>query len=133
MKKHLDVVAGLIKDKDKFFICQRSEGMTLPEMWEFPGGKIEKNETPEQALIREISEELDCDIIVGNHIDTSDFDYGNFSITISVYICTLINNTIPTINEHMDSAWIRVEQFDNYIFPPADLNALNKIKEIYGK
>lgn len=133
MKKHLDVVAGLIKDKEQFFICQRSKNMTLPEMWEFPGGKIEQNESPEQALIREINEELDCDIVVDNHIDTSDFDYGHFSITISVYLCTLTNDTTPTINEHMDSAWISIDQFENYTFPPADLNALNKIKGIYGK
>ncbi len=133
MKKHVDVVGALIRKDDQFFICQRSSEMTLPLMWEFPGGKIEEGESEEVALVREIKEELFCDIQVNKHIDTSYYEYDSFTINLSVYECELISDVMPKIDEHSDSAWIKNDEFDDYIFAPADIPAIKVIKEIYAK
>ncbi len=132
MKKHVDVVGALIKADNKFFICQRSSSMTLPLMWEFPGGKIEKNESEKEALVREIKEELSCDIEVIKHIDTAYYEYDSFTINLAVYLCKLSNDSIPMIDEHSDSAWIEITEFDKYDFAPADLPAIAAIKEMYA-
>ncbi len=133
MKKHIDVVAALIKKENSFYICQRSSKMSLPLMWEFPGGKIEVNESKKDALIREIKEELSCNVKVGSHIDTSFYEYETFTINLSVFQVELHPKELPSISEHCDYAWITVEEFDQYHFAPADLAAIEKIKELYAK
>ncbi len=133
MKKHVDVVGALIKANNKFFICQRSSKMTLPLLWEFPGGKIEKGESEKDALIREIKEELSCDIDVIKHINTAYYEYDSFTIDLAVYMCKLSNDSIPMIEEHSDFAWIEVTEFDKYDFAPADLPAIKVIKDLYAK
>lgn len=131
--KHVEVVGALIVDGDKFFICQRSSVMSLPLLWEFPGGKVEFGESNEVALVREINEELSCDINVVRHINTSFYEYDNFTINLSVYECTLIGNKKPIIEEHSASAWISLDQFDDYNFTPAGGPAIKQIKGLYGK
>lgn len=132
IKKHVNVVGALIIKDDKFYICQRSKDMTLPLMWEFPGGKIEAGEKPEEALVREINEELSCDITVKAHIDTSFYEYGTFTIELSVYEAELVDSE-PVISEHCDCSWIELDEFDNYNFAPADMPAIEVIKEKYAK
>lgn len=132
MKKHINVVGALIIKDDKFYICQRSKVMSLPLMWEFPGGKIEVGEKPEEALVREINEELSCDINVKGHIDTSFYEYDTFTIELSVYEVELTDSQ-PVISEHCDFAWIELGKFDNYNFAPADIPAIKIIKEKYAK
>lgn len=133
MKKHVDVVGALIKKDNKFFVCQRSSEMSLPLMWEFPGGKIETGESEEEALVREIREELSCSIKVIRHIDKSYYEYDTFTIDLSVHECELTGDNSPVIEEHSDYAWITVDQFDDYDFAPADIPAINVIKELYAK
>lgn len=133
MKKHVDVVGALIKKGDKFFVCQRSEIMTLPLLWEFPGGKIEAGEIEQDALVREINEELSCDIKINKHIDTSFYEYEKFTINLSVYECELVNDTKPLIEEHSDSAWILINEFKDYDFAPADIPAIKVIEGLYAK
>lgn len=128
MKKHVEVVAAAIKDIDgKIFICKRSDSMSLANYWEFPGGKIEANETHHQALIREIKEELSCEIKVNGHIDSTTYEYDTFIITLHVYYGTLKKGN-PQIHEHSDFAWVLPDEFYIYDFAPADVNACSKLK-----
>lgn len=130
MKKHIKVVAGLISDNNHFFICQRSENMTLPNYWEFPGGKVEEGETNEEALRRELIEELRCDVNVGELLAENYHEYDDFTLDLLVYECTL-NERVPVITEHSASNWIPIEEFDDYLFAPADWPAIKKVKEKY--
>lgn len=89
MKKVINVVGAIIFLITKFFCAQRSEEMSLPLMWEFPGGKIEKNETEKEALIREIREEMKCDLIVGDKVITTEHEYDFGIVRLTTYKCTL--------------------------------------------
>lgn len=124
LKPIYNVVAGAIKHKGQIFICQRSETMTLPLKWEFPGGKIEPGETKEDALIREIQEELSCDVVVGDLIDVNFCEYDKFSVKLNIFECKLVNG-LPNISEHSNGIWILPAELTNYDFCEADINAVN--------
>lgn len=132
MKKHVNVVGALIKKDNLFYICQRSRKMSLPLYWEFPGGKIEVGESNEEALVREIQEELSCEIEVVTHLNHTYYEYDTFTIDLFVYECKLINGE-PCISEHAKDAWITVDCFDEYEFAPADVPAVKYIKEVYAR
>ncbi|MBE7597694.1 (deoxy)nucleoside triphosphate pyrophosphohydrolase [Staphylococcus aureus] len=110
MKKVINVVGAIIFSDNKILCAQRSEEMSLPLMWEFPGGKIEKNETEKEALIREIREEMKCDLIV----------------KLTTYKCTL-NKELPTLTEHKSIEWLSINELDKLNWAPADIPAVNKI------
>lgn len=88
-KKHFEVVAAVIKKDEKIFCCQRGPKGECAYKWEFPGGKIESGETKEEALIREIKEELNCNINIEKFITTINHEYNTFSLTMHVYLCSL--------------------------------------------
>lgn len=130
MKKHIDVVAAAIIDNNgKIYICKRSKTMTLANYWEFPGGKIEENETHQVALIREIKEELNCEIDVKELIDSTTYEYDTFIITLHVYYATLKKNN-PQISEHSDACWVLPSELHLYNFAPANTNICNKLLSI---
>ncbi|MCR5104732.1 MAG: (deoxy)nucleoside triphosphate pyrophosphohydrolase [Eubacterium sp.] len=104
--KAIRVVAAVIKHGNKIFATQRGYG-EFKDKWEFPGGKIEADESPEAALAREIKEELDTDIEVGEHIITVDTDYPNFHIKMYVYWCTILNGEL-TLLEHEAAKWVEL-------------------------
>lgn len=127
--KHYDVVAAAIEKDGKIFCCKRGEKKECPNKWEFPGGKIEVGETHEEALIREIKEELNAQIRVNQYITTINHQYETFSITMHIYFCTLEKEEMKLI-EHQDSIWCDVEQLDTIDFAEADAKAIKQIQYI---
>lgn len=106
--KVVEVVSAVIKKDNKIFCAQRNLSKSMGGKWEFPGGKIEEGETREEALGREIKEELDSDIVVDKYLMTIEHDYPTFHITMHAYLCTLVKGEL-ILKEHNDSAWLSKE------------------------
>ena len=126
--KTIEVVAAIIIKDGEVFATQRGYG-EFKGWWEFPGGKIESGECPMEALIREIREELDAEIEVGQLLDTVEWDYPNFHLTMHCFICRLESESLH-LNEHEDAAWLTRETLDSVKWLPADLALLEGIKHI---
>lgn len=125
--KTVRVVAAVIRKDDKIFATQRGYG-EFKDGWEFPGGKIEAGETPEQALVREIKEELDTDISVGELIDTIEFDYPNFHLSMDCFWCDIVQGGLE-LREHEAAKWLTKENLYSVEWLPADVGLIEKIKE----
>lgn len=121
------VVAALIRDGNKFLICQRPKNKSRPLLWEFAGGKVEKGETKEQALIRECNEELNIIIKAENIFMEVTHNYPDIVIHLTLYNA-IIQEGIPAKKEHNDIKWITKEEIDNYEFCPADKEILKRLK-----
>lgn len=122
--KHVEVVCALIQNDDgKIFCCQRGPGRALEGKWEFPGGKIEPDETKEQAIVREIKEELKSKIEVIKYIGVSNYEYTElekpFSITMYAYLCKLISGNLE-LTEHISSKWCSVDEMMQMDFAAVD-------------
>ena len=115
----IEVVAGIIYKDGKFLIAQRSLKKAQGGLWEFPGGKVELEETKENALIREIKEEFNADIRVDGYVGENVHHYPEKDIKLMFYKATLLSDTI-TLNEHEDYKWITKEDKDKYKFAGAD-------------
>ena len=116
--KTIEVVAAVILDDEgRVFATQRGYG-DWKDWWEFPGGKIEAGETPQQALKREIREELDAEIEVGELIRTIDYDYPQFHLTMHCFRCRLVGSV--TLKEHEAAKWLRREELSSVRWLPAD-------------
>ena len=125
--KTVRVVAAVIRKDDKIFATQRGYG-EFKDGWEFPGGKIEEGETPEQALIREIKEELDTDIRVGDLIDTIEYDYSNFHLSMDCFWCDIVQGGLE-LREHEAAKWLTKENLYSVEWLPADVELIEKIKK----
>jgi 8-oxo-dGTP diphosphatase len=125
--KQIEVVAAIIIKGNEVFATQRGYG-EFKGWWEFPGGKIEAGECPKEALVREIKEELDAEIIVGDLLDTVEWDYPTFHLTMHCFISTLKSDSIH-LNEHEDSAWLTKDTLNSVKWLPADLVLLEKIEK----
>lgn len=123
--KTIKVVAAVIVRDGKVFATQRGYG-EFKGGWEFPGGKIEEGETPQEALAREIKEELDVEIEVGELIDIVEYDYPDFHLSMQCYI-SKIKNGVLFLKEHENARWLKVEQLYDVEWLPADLELLAKI------
>lgn len=121
-----EVVAALIWDEDKFMICQRPKNKTCGLLWEFAGGKVEKGETKEQALIRECREELGIAVSVGSVFMDVVYEYPGMTVHLTLFN-TKIKDGIPQKLEHEDIKWITKKEIHNYKFCPADEEILKKI------
>lgn len=126
--KTINVVAAIIHDGDKIFATQRGYG-EFKDGWEFPGGKIEPGETPQQALVREIREELDSEIAVGDYLTTIEYDYPTFHLSMQCFWCTIADGT-PVLKEHEAARWLEVENLDCIDWLPADLSIIGLIKAV---
>ena len=102
--KTIEVVAAIIIKDGEVFATQRGYG-EFKGWWEFPGGKIESGECPKDALVREIREELDAEIAVGDLLETVEWDYPNFHLTMHCFVCTLLSESV-SLNEHAAAAWL---------------------------
>ena len=127
MKKTIHVVGAIIENEQQEIFCAlRNPQMVLANYWEFPGGKIEQGETPEQALYREILEEFNCMIQVGKQVAVTLHEYEQFFVHLETYKATIINGT-PQILEHAEARWVPRNQLLNLPFAPADLPSIQKL------
>ena len=124
----VEVVAAIIIKDGQVCATQRGYG-EWQGWWEFPGGKIEPGEAPEAALVREIREELNAEIAVGNLLQTIDWDYPTFHLTMHCYICTLTSDNLH-LNEHTASAWLTKETLATVKWLPADIVLLDAIAKL---
>ena len=126
--KTIRVVAAVIVLNGKIFATQRGYG-EFAGGWEFPGGKIEGEETPQEALKREIMEELETEIIVGELIDTIEYDYPTFHLSMDCFWAEVVSGDLALI-EHTDAKWLTKEELDSVEWLPADVTLIDKIKAI---
>ena len=124
--KTINVVAAVIRDRNRIFATQRGYGK-YKDFWEFPGGKIEENETPEDALKREIREELDTEITVGTLIDTVEYDYPEFHLNMKCYWAKVVKGRL-LLKEHEAARWLSADELYSVEWLPSDLSLLEKIK-----
>lgn len=124
--KTIEVVAGVIKNGDKIFATQRGYG-DFKGGWEFPGGKMEPGETPQQALARELHEELAVVVEVGDFICTVDCDYPNFHLTMHCYFCSVVGGELKLL-EHEAAKWLSPSELDDVDWLPADVEVVNSLK-----
>lgn len=125
--KEIKVVAAIIKNEDKILATKRGYGEFI-NMWEFPGGKIEPGETKEQALVREIKEELNIEISVDKFALDIEYQYPNFYLFMSCFMCSIKEGSIELL-EHNDGKWITKEELNTLNWLPADIDAVNYLKE----
>ena len=125
--KHFNVAAAVFVENNKVFCAQRKDSGETAKLWEFPGGKIEEGETPDEALVREIQEELCVNIRVEDFITIVNHEYKTFSITMHAYLCTILSGKL-TLTEHLDSRWLSVEELESVDWAPADVPIVEKVR-----
>lgn len=129
--KTIKVVAAIIIENGNVFATQRGYG-EFKDGWEFPGGKVEANETPEDALVREIKEELDTEIEVLELLDTVEYDYPKFHLSMECFICKMKSGDL-ILKEHEAAKWLTKETLNSVDWLPADEGLIGKIEEYLGK
>ena len=125
--KTIEVVAAIIKHNNKILATRRGYG-DFENMWEFPGGKMESGETQEEALIREIKEELELDIDISNYLTTVEYDYPKFHLTMHCFICTICGGKLQ-LNAHNAAKWITLEELDKLPWVPADILVIEELSQ----
>ena len=126
--KTIRVVAAVIRERDKIFATQRGYG-EFKGGWEFPGGKIEEGEIPQEALLREIKEELDVEIAVGDLIDTIEYDYPTFHLSMDCFWVEIISGEV-VLKEHESMKWLTKDSLDSIEWLPADVSIIEDIKKV---
>lgn len=126
--KSIHVVAAVILRDGKVFATQRGYG-AYKDYWEFPGGKIEPGETAEEALAREIREELDTEIAVEASFEQVKYDYPEFHLSMQCFLCRVIRGSL-VLKEHEDAAWLDRERLDDVRWLPADETVISRLREI---
>ena len=124
--KTVNVVAAIIRDGDRIFATQRGYG-DFKDGWEFPGGKVEEGETPEAALKREIEEELETEIEVGEYLTTIEHDYPKFHLSMRCYWAKIVEGK-PVLLEHEAAKWLTVDTLGTVSWLPADLTIIELVK-----
>ena len=125
--KTIQVVAAIMTDGNRIFATQRGYG-PYKDGWEFPGGKIEPGETPENALEREIREELNVSVEVGSELTHVEYDYPEFHLSMGCYLCSIRSGRI-TLNEHESAKWLTISELDTVSWLPADRGVVSILKQ----
>ncbi|PCC43890.1 (deoxy)nucleoside triphosphate pyrophosphohydrolase [Brevibacterium aurantiacum] len=131
MKKEINVVGAVVTNDGKILSARRSESMSLPGMWEFPGGKIEPGETPRAALVREMQEELLCTVEIGDEVASTRYEYDFGVVTLTTFYATLIDGK-PQLTEHSEIRWIDAADLNSVEWAPADVPAVETIMAAYS-
>ena len=126
-RKSIEVVAAVIKDNGRYFATQRGYG-AYKDFWEFPGGKVEPEETPEEALVREIREELESLISVDCFLCTVEYDYPEFHLVMHCYLCSLLEGGLHLV-EHEAAKWLSIDDIDSVGWLPADVMVVEELKK----
>jgi len=126
VKKRINVTGAVLIKDNKVLAAKRGPEMSLPGYWEFPGGKIEPGESPEESLKRELQEELLCDAVVGRRITTTEHEYDFGIVVLSTYYCTLLDRE-PELTEHAEIRWVAPEELFALDWAPADIPAVELI------
>lgn len=126
--KKIEVVAAILQRDGAYFATQRGYG-EFEGMWEFPGGKIEPSETSEDALKREIQEELGVDITIDNFLCTTDYDYPSFHLTMHCYLCRVESGEIE-LREHKSASWLKLEELGGVEWLPADKDVISRLNNL---
>ena len=124
--KIIKVVAAIIAQEGRIFATQRGYG-EFKDGWEFPGGKIEEGETPQQALVREIQEELDTEVEVGDLLGTVEYDYPTFHLSMQCFLCRIKAGSL-NLKEHEAAKWLAEDELDSVDWLPADIEVLEWIR-----
>lgn len=125
--KTINVVAAIIVQDNKIYATQRGYG-EFKDGWEFPGGKVNPEETNQDALMREIKEELDVEIEVGDLFDLVEYDYPQFHLSMHCYICKILSGNL-ILKEHKDAMWLSKNSLNSVDWLPADQGLIEKLKE----
>lgn len=133
MKKIIAVGIALLNEQNEILIAKRPAHKALPLKWEFPGGKVEENESFESCIIREIKEELNLDVIPSDYIGQESYQYDYAHITLHLFTGKIISDATLKLNEHIEAKWVNVNKLESYDFPELDLPFLMKLKNIYQK
>ena len=126
----IEVVAAIIMDGERIFATQRGYG-EWKDWWEFPGGKIDVGESPEEALIREIREELATEIAIDSYLTTAEYDYPSFHLTMHCFICHVLNGRL-TVLEHEAARWLSPRQLGEVNWLPADMAVIPMLRHYLG-
>ena len=131
-KKRINVVGAVLVDGETVLAAQRGKSMSLAGMWEFPGGKIELGESPQEALRRELKEELLCTAEIGVHLETTEYEYDFGVVILRTYFCRLLEG-VPQLTEHDDIRWVPVPDLHSLDWAPADMPAVDRLVREHGK
>ncbi len=123
-KERISVVAAVIERHGRYLLTKRAAKAVLPGYWEFPGGKVEPGETPEEALAREVRERISVEVRVGPLIGRRAHDYGDYEVELSIYEAQIVSGQVCPGNV-ADVAWVPRDELNDYAFPPADREAMD--------
>lgn len=129
MKKNIYVVGAVIIENEKILCAQRGPTKSLPLKWEFPGGKIEEGESPQEALRREIHEEMLCKVEIGEQIDHTSYEYDFGIVHLTTFFCKLVEGT-PVLTEHVSMKWLSPQELSSLDWAPADIPTIEKLSKI---
>lgn len=131
-RRHIRVVGSMIeRGRGQYLITQRRPTAVFPLMWEFPGGRVEEGETDEEALARELSEEMGIHVVVGEEVLRIHHEYSKYDVDFRVFRCRLVNEDaeIRHVRVH-DHRWVSLQEMSQYEFPPADQRSLERLLDL---
>ncbi|MBU3131035.1 (deoxy)nucleoside triphosphate pyrophosphohydrolase [Clostridium gasigenes] len=128
----IKVVAGILQKDDKILIARKAPGKSLEGYFEFPGGKIEAGETPEESLVRELMEEMSIKVKVNKYVGESIYDYGNIIISLKGYTAEILEGEI-TLSDHDMYEWVTISEIKSYKLAPADIPLVEELVKLQSK